>query len=716
MFIPLAIRHGYDQKPLAIWTLAVFVVFVNLFFLLMPGWLLEIKYSEILILAAFNRDALHGFNFLSYAFFYSQPWLFLFDLAGLLFFGTAVEARLGKARTLLIVFAAIPVAAFLHGAIYPRFDMSGMTAAVFALLGASILIYGFSEADGIALLPLPPNYTVGMTFTWAFYIMAFYTVAGLVWAALAPRDSIQITSIPGLMGGLVLGMAACALLLNGKIPVLNPKELDPSVIRRMEDQKRREEIGRQLQEDGLFVQQDDVLVEADSSAYPMQDKDDQKASEEHQRSMDIELRKQSMLKMMMLGNPADLEQAYHELIQDFPHACLASGPQLDLALALEKGFYHDSALHAYERLIQCHPHSPSAEKALLHAARLLDQIPGREAEGMRYIDRFLKTEPARHDMLEAQKILESLKGRRRASSIPDDDLVEAPPAQDAAVDKKDFAQVGELTLPSEVEFPTEFRLVDVEPAPDSTVSSSSVVYPRVRIGNKVFTPGDEALPPASKKSHGPQYTLMVIPKTEINMQVLVDVMAPIWGETSAGAMEILKKRKGLIEEHLDQDRAKSLMEECSRRGQRLLMMLESAEFQYEEVFAAEGLRFGDDALEWFAGDETIRANYDEVRMISAGLVRLDGQGEKLRAVTSVYVNEPRMIVRLRESTISSGETLKHLSLRLSEACPGARTTHAFQRAFGLEHGATPLIFECDEEFFNYNRWNLLAADAWAKIS
>src|SRR5690606_31158069 len=129
-------------------------------------------------------------------------------------------------------------------------------------------------------------------------------------------------------------------------------------------------------------QQDDVSVEASPDESPASQPSEPWGGSEHERSTDIELRKQSLLKMMMLGNAADLEQAYQELIQDFPHACLASWLQLDLALALEKGFFLESALHAYESLIKCHPHSPSAEKALLHAARLLDQIPGRESEGM----------------------------------------------------------------------------------------------------------------------------------------------------------------------------------------------------------------------------------------------------------------------------------------------------------------------------------------------
>jgi tetratricopeptide (TPR) repeat protein len=716
MFIPLRIRHSYNRLPIGIWSLAMLVGVINLFFLLVPGWVLDIDYEEILRFSAFDRDQLHDFNFVAYAFFYPNPYLFVFDMVGLLFFGTAVESRLGIWRTLILFLAALPFAAFFHGLYQPSADVAGMTGGVLALVGAAVLVYGFSETDGIALLPIPPNYRVGLTYTWTIFLILGYLLGAFLWAYFAPRDSIQILGPVGLASAFLFGMGCCALLIHGQIPILRPKELDPSTIKRMQDQERREEVGRQLQEDGLFSQN----TEEDFFSFEPPSAKGEQGLIESPGSSDIDLRKQSLAKMVMLKNAADLAQAYQQFVDDFPHACMASGPQFDLAVLLEKSFFTDSAIHAYERLIQCHPHSPAAEKALLNVGRLLAKTSGRENEGIRYLERFIQTEPARHDLQEANEIIRSL--REGAGQPASDDSVQQQPVADSGpinleeIDAKPEEEQPDVSLPADTEIYSVKMPSQNEEAESKKLDLQSLK--KVRIGNVVFT--KSATPMVGRK-----FTLLVTPKAAIDMQVLAEVFAGYWGETEAAAIERLRKGKGIVEQGLSEDEAKMLLDRCSARGQRLLKALESYDLSFSDFFESESIQFKDAEAEWRGGMRAVEAAYEQVRMISAALVRVSAGSTKVRCLTSVYVNTPRVVVCMWDSLLrvddpalrplSPRDALKAISARLSDACPQAMVTHSFHRTFEASTGQPLLVFETEEEFFNYNRWNLFVEEYWQKI-
>ena len=742
MFLPLTIRHPYPAKGIATFGLALLIVLLNAFFLFMPGWLLQTKYHEMLLLFAFNTEELHPFNFFAYAFFYPNPYLFLFDIAGLLFFGYAVEARLGSLRTLILILSAIVFSIFISSLLQPRYHIAGMTGAAFGLLGAAFAIYAFSEVDGVSLLPLPPTYKLGFTYTWTILVILAYAAGGLTWASLVLREDnqMQIMGIAGLIGAFFFGIAAATAFLGAKLPLFHPTELDPTRQMNAERNRRREQLDRDLAEDGFGSSE--TLQEETHSATEATEQADFLVADLPQNTeinfgpredsgspaglSNVESRKQGLVKLMMLKDYPSLSQTYQDFIRDFPFGCLATGPQFDLASALEKAFFYELALHAYERLIQCHPHASITSRALLQAARICMRFDGKERECIHYLETFLKEDVARHDYLEAHELIKQAKQKLSGVTVADDpakglSTVSAPLGnRDRERPSEPPSEANSSSMDLLMQPPVPGRYLQPEV---SGFEEPPTVKTIPAVQTEELSRPDIKPIPAAIPNEEVFYTLIIQPKTAISLTSLAEIMEKRWELPEAAVRSRLKRQKGIIDTHLNRNDTKDLVTRCAELGQQVVGVAEQPQDQYETALDIESVKILQDRIEWRSGINTFRCDGADIRLISGGMVRVQPGRDRIRAQVSIHLRQPHLHLRLWEmlletygdpqlNNLSPRQALKSVTQQIIQQAPNAQITHAFHRTFSDDPSMHPLLFDDLEEFDNYNQWSLLA---WARV-
>ncbi len=714
MFVPTAVRHPYSQRHATTFAVATLLLLVNAFFLLVPSWMLETKYSEMLLVLSFNAEDVHPYQYLSYALLYPNAYLFVFDLIGLLFFGCAVESRIGPWRTVVLILASVAFSVSVSSLLQEHYDLAGMTGAVFGVLGACFAIYAFSETNGFALLPVPPTYKLGFTYTWTILILLAYFAGGMAWSFWASRQGheIQMMGIAGLLGGFVFGIAFAAVILRAKLPLLHPMELDPTRQMKAEDLRRREELERALAEDGYgssnsTAEENKTITSPGESMdhslaadLPMNTEINFGSSSSSSSSSSIESRKQGLIKLLQLRDYPALSHTYEQFIQEFPHACLASGPQFDLATALEKAFFFDLALHAYERLIQCHPHAAVTPKALLQAGRICMRADGNEREAIQHLEAFLKSNDIpRDEFLDAHDLI-----KRATAKITGNATTE----KSSGLSSLDPPRERNSELPSEAPS-SSMDLLMQEPM-------AQAGQPQLEL---IEAPAPIHSEPVQTTAEPVFYTLILKPKTAISLTALTAVMLKRWEMNESGVRSRLKRQKGIIERHISRADALALVAQCAEQGQQVIGVAEIPQDQYEGSLEIDSVRILQDRIEWRSGSNSFRSSGENIRLISGGLVRMHSGEDRIRAQVCIYLNQPHVQLRIRETflqtqddpelnTLTPREALKRIMQRVVSIAPHAQITHAFQRTFGDANSTSALLFDDAEEFDFYNYWSLLA--------
>lgn len=220
-----------------------------------------------------------------------------------------------------------------------------------------------------------------------------------------------------------------------------------------------------------------------------------------------------------------------------------------------------------------------------------------------------------------------------------------------------------------------------------------------------------AWPAPAASSH----SVILAPGRPVDARRVARLMAPLLEMTLDEALHAVMRRRGILGENLSLDEAHRLALRLTARGQAVCVAAQTPAVTYGEPMEVLSLRQHEDTALWQTFSQALRAPWEDVRLMGAGMVGL-APGAPSRAVLDIFLSSGRWL-RLWENLYAFGPAendqpafrfrrLAELIVEQANRAIMTRTLEGWLKQPEAIH--PPAQFSHESEYNNYLRWYLLA--------
>ncbi|MBN1516488.1 rhomboid family intramembrane serine protease [Candidatus Sumerlaeota bacterium] len=675
-----------------------------------------------------------------------------------------VESRMGHGRFAAFYLLACITSALTHGTLDQLHLYLGASGAIFALIGAYLILYCHARLR-LIIWPIhlifmlvvffkPEIYftteSLWLSLLLLFGLLLFIRIhlkASIVFAlfmiwqlrmGLASMDHFKgQISFWGHIGGFAFGVLFTSLFYGtgGLFRKVDGSVMDnlPKFVQRFETKRLQREIAHGIFEgdgEGGVTYQEEIEPEKLAAIARLQQL-------VHKRSIIAAV------------------ETYEGAIQNYDDLVLSPGPHLLLGGMLLEGGRPDLCIHALENLLKKHPEFPDAIEAKIKLARAYSKDKAHYHIGFIFIQELKNECKLRKDLLELEKIEAKIQDRI-AEEAPADEAVNESDIFAAALPEQDEVALGYADFDFALEKMKEEDAPNVptrsldeangeNPSPDETAVPSPAMPPplpksvdeqRVMAGVQEQTASSAAPQPAhetAEQTEPPEdeagfrfavpwnnrQAAMVLlrPDRSIEIDAMIEAQMEFFELKKSAAERQFRSGKGVLLANADYAQAEEYCEFLAAKGIEALVLPVMPEFDFGEAVNAVAFDWNAEEALIHTYAEGLTFEWKQVFMLSGGRMDMPGAAaDETRRVLDFFLIEPRHHVRIWEDMFSPRRS-KIDDVPLPNAQVGPLYHQVVQRASqavrsrSLEKALQspsrqPHEFFSLEEYDNYNTWML----------